>query len=150
MYVPNSGDGLKRLDYRVNDWDKSFQTYLKDLAKKKDLILTGDLNVAHREIDVYNPKGFIKCAGFTIQERESFSKFLVDGFTDTFRHFFPDLVKYSFFSLLGGKKAILENRGWRLDYFVVNTSSLDRVIESDILTEYEGSDHRPIKLLYKS
>ena len=106
------------------------------------------MNVAHREIDLYNPKGFIRHAGFTIEERESFSKFLVEGFVDTFRYFHPDLVKYSFFSALGGQKALTENRGWRLDYFVVNEKAMDKVEESDILVEYTGSDHRPVKLIY--
>jgi exodeoxyribonuclease III len=148
VYVPNAGEGLKRLDYRVNNWDKCFQNFLKNLAAKKDLILTGDLNVAHREIDVYNPKGFIKNAGFTIQERESFSKFLVEGFVDTFRALYPEEQKYSYFSSLGGIKALKENRGWRLDYFVVNDSAMQNVQESDIFVEYAGSDHRPIKLVY--
>ena len=148
VYVPNAGDGLKRLDYRVNSWDKAFQKFLLELSKKKNLILTGDLNVAHREIDIYNPKGLSKCAGFTIEERESFSKFLVEGFVDTFRALYPETVKYSFFSNLGGERVLKENRGWRLDYFVVNDSAMFNVVDSDILVDYLGSDHRPVKLVY--
>lgn len=148
VYVPNSGEGLKRLNYRINDWDKCFQNFLKDLASKKNIILTGDLNVAHKEIDVYKPKAFIRHAGFTIEERESFSKFLVEGFVDTFRALHPKDQKFSYFSSLGGQKALKENRGWRLDYFVVNDSAMWNVEESDILVEYAGSDHRPIKLIY--
>lgn len=148
VYVPNSGEGLKRLSYRLNDWDKCFQKFLLDLSSKKNLILTGDLNVAHKEIDLYNPKAFIRHAGFTIEERESFSKFLVEGFVDTFRALHPDEQKFSYFSNLGGLKALKENRGWRLDYFVVNDSAMWNVEESDILVEYGGSDHRPIKLVY--
>jgi exodeoxyribonuclease-3 len=148
VYVPNSGDGLKRLNYRIEKWDVTFQKYLINLTKEKNIILTGDLNVAHKEIDIHDPKGNIKSAGFTIQERESFSKFLVEGYIDTFRVLYPDKVKYSFFSNLGGERVIKENRGWRLDYFVVNDKAFLNVIESDILVDYLGSDHRPVKLVY--
>lgn len=148
VYVPNAGDRLKRLDYRVDKWDVTFQNYLINLTKEKNIILTGDLNVAHKEIDIHDPKGNIKCAGFTIQERESFSKFLVEGYIDTFRALNPDKVKYSFFSNLGGERVIKENKGWRLDYFVVNDKAFPNVIESDILVDYLGSDHRPVKLVY--
>jgi len=150
VYVPNAGDGLKRLNYRINTWDKTFQNYLMTLSKEKNIILTGDLNVAHREIDIHNPKGLSKCAGFTIEERESFSKFLVEGYVDTFRALYPDTVKYSFFSNLGGERVIKENRGWRLDYFVVNDKAMFNVIDSDILVDYLGSDHRPVKLVYNN
>ncbi len=148
VYVPNSGDGLKRLDYRVKNWDKCFQKFLKDLSTKKSLILTGDLNVAHKEIDIYNPKAFLRHAGFTIEERESFGKFLDEGYIDTFRHLQPKEQKYSYYSARGGIKSIKENKGWRLDYFVVDKDSNSRVEESDILSQYEGSDHRPVKLVY--
>lgn len=148
VYVPNAGEGLKRLNYRINEWDKSFQAFLKNLASQKHLILTGDLNVAHREIDIYNPKAFARHPGFTIEERESFSKFLVSGFVDTFRALHPNEIKFSFFSRLGGQKSIDLNRGWRLDYFVVNDSAMFHVEESDVLTQYLGSDHRPVQLVF--
>lgn len=148
VYVPNAGEGVKRLNYRVNEFDKSFHNFLKNLAKKKNLILCGDMNVAHNEIDVYAPKRMEGGACFTKEERESFGSLLDAGFVDTFRHFNPDKVKYSFFTFRGGQKALDENNGWRLDYFIVNEESIWKVQETDILTEYKGSDHRPIKLVY--
>ena len=125
-----------------------FQDYLVELTKKKDVILTGDLNVAHKEIDIFNPKANLKTPGFTIEERDSFGKFLGKGFVDTFRNLWPDEVKYSFFSAKSQAKK--ENRGWRLDYFVVNEAAMDRVLESDILNEYDGSDHDPIWMKWRN
>lgn len=150
VYVPNSGEALKRLDYRINKWDLAFYEYLENLSKIKDIIVAGDLNVAHQEIDLCNPKSNLKSPGFTLEERNSFSKFLKKGFIDTFRHLHKLQIKYSFFSnRFNGNRNYLNNKGWRLDYFLVNKDSINRVFESDILKEYQGSDHVPIKLEYK-
>jgi exodeoxyribonuclease III len=148
VYVPNSGDGLKRLDYRIHTWDKIFQKYLLNLTKEKNIILAGDLNVAHKDIDIYDPKRHRYHAGFTIQERQSFSKFLLEGYVDTFRYLYPNTIKYSFFSFLGGSNYLNENKGWRLDYFIVNNGAINNVYDSDILVDYLGSDHKPVKLIY--
>jgi exodeoxyribonuclease III len=147
--VPNAGEGLKRLDYRVKEWDKAFFDYLYKLKEKKNIILCGDLNVAHKEIDIFDPKSKKKSAGFTNEERESFTKLLEHGYVDTFRHFYPDAVKYSYFSLRAGRKNIEENKGWRLDYFVTDKGLVGKIIDSQILNEHEGSDHCPIKLVLK-
>lgn len=112
------------------------------------MILCGDLNVAHKEIDIHKPKGNEKSSGFTIQERESFSKFLDTGYIDTFRHLYPEVVKYSWFTARQ-KTAKSDNKGWRLDYFVINLSAEERLINSDILYDYDGSDHVPITLSWK-
>ncbi len=146
VYVPNAGEGLKRLNYRVNEWDKAFFEYLNKLKQKKDIIICGDLNVAHQEIDIFDPKSKKKSAGFTIEERESFSKFLEFGYVDTFRTLNPDVVKYSYFSTRAGRKSFEDNKGWRLDYFITNSNFMNNIVDSDILIEYEGSDHRPIRL----
>ena len=106
------------------------------------------MNVAHNEIDLCNPKANIKSAGFTLEERKSFSEFLKKGFIDTFRYLHKTEIKYSFFSNRFGNKNYLNNKGWRLDYFLVNENSIERVKESNILKEYIGSDHVPIKLVY--
>lgn len=122
VYVPNAGvDGLKRLNYRVGEWDVDFQKYLKDLEvnSKKPVILTGDLNVAHNDIDIFGPKGKERRAGFTIEERTSFGNFLdKQGFVDTFRHLYPKMAKYSYWNLRSGARD--KDQGWRLDYFVVS------------------------------
>lgn len=149
VYVPNAGEGLKRIDYRVKEWDIAFQEFLNGLKKNKDVILTGDLNVAHKDIDIYEVKGHLKSAGFTLQERESFGKFLEAGYTDTFRHLYPETVKFSYFSARGGGKNLLANKGWRLDYYVINNEALGRLVDSEILNEYDGSDHTPIKLTWR-
>ncbi|KAH9614311.1 hypothetical protein KSS87_008812 [Heliosperma pusillum] len=132
VYVPNSGDGLRRLE----------------LEKSKPVILTGDLNCAHQEIDIYNPAGNKRSAGFTIEERESFeNNFLTKGFVDTFRKQHPDVVGYTYWGYRhGGRKT---NRGWRLDYFLVSESLADRVHDSYILPDVLGSDHCPIGLVLK-
>ena len=149
VYVPNAGENLKRLDYRVNQWDVEFQSYLNKLREKKNVILCGDLNVAHKEIDIYSVKGHEKTAGFTKEERESFGKFLALGYIDTFRYLYPDEVKFSYFSARRvSNKA--DNKGWRLDYFVINQESKENLVDSTILNEYSGSDHTPIKLVYKA
>jgi exodeoxyribonuclease III len=150
VYVPNAGECLKRLDYRVKEWDKAFFEYLNKLNENKNIIVCGDLNVAHKEIDIFDPKNKKKSAGFTNEERESFTKFLEYGYVDTFRHFYPEIVKYSYFSMRAGRKNIEENKGWRLDYFITNKDHVGRIVDSQILNEYEGSDHCPIKLIVKS
>ncbi|CAO2822276.1 unnamed protein product [Amaranthus hypochondriacus] len=148
VYVPNSGDGLKRLAYRTTEWDPSLSQYMKELEKSKPVILTGDLNCAHQEIDIYNPAGNKRSAGFTIEERESFeTNFLSKGFVDTFRNQHPDVVGYTYWGYRhGGRKT---NRGWRLDYFLVSEQLADQVHDSYILPDVIGSDHCPIGLVLK-
>ncbi|KAG2403360.1 DNA-(apurinic or apyrimidinic site) lyase [Vigna angularis] len=148
-YIPNSGDGLKRLSYRVTQWDPSLSNYLKELEKSKPVILTGDLNCAHEEIDIYNPAGNKRSAGFTDEERKSFAtNFLSRGFVDTFRRQHPGVIGYTYWGYRhGGRK---NNRGWRLDYFLVSESIADKVHDSYILPDVNGSDHCPIGLIVKS
>lgn len=147
-YVPNSGDGLRRLTYRVSEWDPSLSNYLKDLEKFKPVILTGDLNCAHQEIDIFNPAGNRRSAGFTDEERQSFeSNFLSRGFVDTFRRQHPGVVAYTYWGYRhGGRKT---NKGWRLDYFLVSESIVDKVYDSYILPDVTGSDHCPIGLILR-
>ncbi|KAA8518086.1 hypothetical protein F0562_015560 [Nyssa sinensis] len=147
-YVPNSGDGLKRLSYRITQWDLSLSDYMKELEKSKPVILTGDLNCAHEEIDIYNPAGNKRSAGFTDEERQSFeTNFLFRGFVDTFRRQHPGVVGYTYWGYRhGGRKT---NRGWRLDYFLVSESIADRVHDSYILPDVSGSDHCPIGLILR-
>ncbi|XP_014514935.1 DNA-(apurinic or apyrimidinic site) lyase, chloroplastic isoform X2 [Vigna radiata var. radiata] len=147
-YIPNSGDGLKRLSYRVTQWDPSLSNYLKELEKSKPVILTGDLNCAHEEIDIYNPAGNKRSAGFTDEERKSFAtNFLSRGFVDTFRRQHPGVIGYTYWGYRhGGRK---NNRGWRLDYFLVSESIADKVHDSYILPDVNGSDHCPIGLIVK-
>nr|XP_043636335.1 DNA-(apurinic or apyrimidinic site) endonuclease, chloroplastic [Erigeron canadensis] len=147
-YVPNSGDGLKRLSYRITEWDPSLSNYIKELEKSKPVILTGDLNCAYDEIDIYNPAGNKRSAGFTIEERNSFEEnFLKKGFVDTFRKRHPNVVGYTYWGFRhGGRKT---NKGWRLDYFLVSESIADKVHDSYILPDVLGSDHCPIGLVLK-
>ncbi|XP_052172954.1 DNA-(apurinic or apyrimidinic site) endonuclease, chloroplastic isoform X5 [Diospyros lotus] len=147
-YVPNSGDGLKRLSYRVTQWDPSLSDYIKELEKSKPVILTGDLNCAHEEIDIFNPAGNRRSAGFTDEERQSFkSNFLSKGFVDTFREQHPGVVGYTYWGYRhGGRKT---NKGWRLDYFLVSESVADKVHDSYILPDVTGSDHSPVGLILK-
>lgn len=145
VYTPNSQDELKRLDYRM-EWEDDFLAYLKSLEKNKPVIVCGDMNVAHREIDLKNPKTNHKNAGFTDEERNKFTALLEAGFTDTFRYFYPDLESaYSWWSYRF--KAREKNAGWRIDYFVtskaLDNSLKDALIYKDIL----GSDHCPVGLL---
>lgn len=145
VYTPNSQEELKRLSYRM-EWEDDFLAYLKKLEEKKPVIVCGDMNVAHREIDLKNPKTNRKNAGFTDEERNKFSLLLEAGFTDTFRHFYPDLEgAYSWWSYRF--KAREKNAGWRIDYFLtsekLNNSLKDAVIYKDIF----GSDHCPVGLL---
>lgn len=137
---------MKKLDYRTKEWDVDFADYLENLRQKKNVILCGDLNVAHEEIDLFNPKGNKRTAGFTPQEREGFSNLLKKGYVDTFRHLHKDLQLFSFWSAKrNGRES---NKGWRLDYFVVNEEAMANVVDSEILTDVMGSDHCPIKLRY--
>lgn len=146
-YVPNSQDGLKRLDYRMT-WENDFKSYLLELDKKKPVILCGDLNVAHKEIDLKNPKTNRMNAGFTDQEREKFTTLLESGFTDSFRYFFPSLEgAYSWWSYRFQARA--KNAGWRIDYFVVSNRLAERMESATIHTEIFGSDHCPVELILK-
>ncbi|KAH0682356.1 hypothetical protein KY290_020945 [Solanum tuberosum] len=147
-YVPNSGDGLRRLTYRITEWDPSLGSYMKELEKSKPVVLTGDLNCAHEEIDIYNPAGNKRSAGFTEEERQSFeTNFLNKGFVDTFRKQHPGVVGYTYWGYRhGGRKT---NKGWRLDYFLVSECIADKVHDSYILPDVDGSDHSPIGLILK-
>ena len=143
-YTPNSQDGLARLSYRMR-WEEDFLSYLKQLDAKKPLILCGDLNVAHKEIDLKNPKTNRKNAGFTDEEREKMTQLLAAGFTDTFRYFFPDLENiYSWWSYRF--KAREKNAGWRIDYFITSARLNERLSDAKIHTEIFGSDHCPVEL----
>ncbi len=145
VYVPNSGDGLKRLEYR-SEWDKDFANYLEDLKKKKPVIVTGDFNVAHRPIDLARPKeNYNKIAGYTQAEIDGMDRFINNGFIDSFRHFYPDKVQYSFWSARFGLRA--KNIGWRIDYFLVDQRLKNEIKDAFILTEEMGSDHCPIGLI---
>lgn len=149
VYTPNSGEGLKRLDYRVNTWDIEFFKYVNRLKKRKNIIIAGDINCAHLDIDVYDPIGKQKQAGFTVEERNNLQKLLNSGFIDTYRHFYPDRKQYTFWA--ARNFARWTNSGWRIDSFLVNNNKdfINRIIDSQILDEYEGSDHCPIKLILK-
>ena len=144
VYTPNAQDGLRRLDYRL-EWDAAFRAYLAHLeeTRKKPVIFCGDLNVAHQEIDIARPKENRKSAGFSDQERASFSQLLESGFVDTFRHFHPDQAEaYSWWSFRA--RARERNVGWRLDYFGVSRPFMGRVTSACILPEITGSDHCPV------
>ncbi|XP_059308977.1 DNA-(apurinic or apyrimidinic site) endonuclease, chloroplastic isoform X1 [Lycium ferocissimum] len=147
-YVPNSGDGLRRLTYRITEWDPSLGNHMKELEKLKPVVLTGDLNCAHEEIDIYNPAGNKRSAGFTEEERESFeTNFLNKGFVDTFRKQHPGVVGYTYWGYRHGARKT--NKGWRLDYFLVSECIADNVHDSYILPDVDGSDHSPIGLVLK-
>lgn len=146
-YTPNSQDGLKRLDYRMT-WEDDFLAYMKQLDAKKPVILCGDLNVAHKEIDLKNPKTNRMNAGFTDQEREKMTTVLSSGFTDTFRYFYPDLEgAYSWWSYRF--QARQKNAGWRIDYFIVSDRLMDRIESASIHNEVFGSDHCPVEIILK-
>lgn len=144
VYVPNSQKELARLDYRRR-WNQDFENYIVSLDEKKPVIFTGDLNVAHKEIDIKNTKSNERNAGFTIEEREDFSRLLSRGFIDSFRFLHPDEVKYSWWSYMF--KAREKNIGWRIDYFIVSEKLKDRIAGADILTDVMGSDHCPVELI---
>ncbi|OQR83822.1 exodeoxyribonuclease [Achlya hypogyna] len=144
-YVPNAGQKLDRLDYRTKQWDVALFAKLKELEKSKPVVWCGDLNVAHEEIDIHDPKGNRnKSAGFTDAERNSFGSLLTDGFVDTFRHKYPEAQTYSYFSYRFGARG--KNKGWRLDYFVASASLMPHVEDSVIRSAITGSDHLPIAL----
>ena len=144
VYVPNSQDGLKRLDYRMR-WEDDFRNYLVNLNKKKPVIVCGDLNVAHKEIDLKNPKTNRKNAGFTDEEREKMTTLLDAGFTDSWRHFNPDVEGvYSWWSYRFQARA--KNAGWRIDYFLVSNDARDKMVDAKIHTHIMGSDHCPVEL----
>ena len=143
VYVPNSQDGLRRLDYRMQ-WEDSFRQYVCALDAKKPVIICGDLNVAHEEIDLKNPKTNRKNAGFTDEEREKFTTLLAAGFKDTFRTLHPDDPTYSWWSYRF--QARQKNAGWRIDYFVVSERLMSQVESASIHTGVMGSDHCPVEL----
>ena len=145
VYVPNSQDELRRLDYRLT-WENDFRNYLVELDKIKPVILCGDLNVAHQEIDLKNPKTNRRNAGFTDEERNAFSNLLEAGFVDSYRHFYPDLGdQYSWWSYRFNARA--NNAGWRIDYFVVSEKLIDKVKDSLIYQDIYGSDHCPVGII---
>ena len=142
-YVPNAQDGLKRIEYRI-EFEDAMRSYLSELDKRKPVIYTGDLNVAHEEIDLKNPKSNIGNAGFSYEERGKFTELLAAGFTDTYRYLHPDSVKYSWWSYRF--KARENNAGWRIDYFVTSDSLRDKLVSAEIHNEIFGSDHCPVSL----
>lgn len=144
VYTPNAKEQLARLDYRM-DWEEVFKAYLKKLEEDKPVIVCGDLNVAHKEIDLKNPKTNRKNAGFSDEERGKFTELLEAGFVDTFRHFYPDLEGiYSWWSYRFSARA--KNAGWRIDYFLVSKALEDKLVDAKIHTEVLGSDHCPVEL----
>ena len=143
VYTPNSGQDLKRLNHRVNEWDNHFWKYMNKLQKKKNIIITGDLNVARYEIDIHSPKTNLKSAGFTIEERDSFNKYLKKlNLIDTFREINNDKIKYSYWSYMRNSRA--KNNGWRIDYFLISIGLKNNLVTSDIFDNILGSDHAPI------
>lgn len=147
VYTPNSGRGLVRLAYRTEEWDVDFRKYIKNIEKKKPVVICGDLNVAHKEIDLANPESNRKNAGFTDEERATFSQFLESGFVDTFREFRQEGGHYTWWSNFG--KARERNVGWRIDYFCVSEMLRPRLHDAGILPQVMGSDHCPVTLEMK-
>lgn len=143
VYTPNSQDELRRLDYRMQ-WERDFQDYLLKLNARKPVVVCGDMNVAHEEIDLKNPKTNRRNAGFTDEEREAMTRLLDSGFVDTFRRLHPDEVTYSWWSYRF--RAREKNTGWRIDYFLVSESLAPRVAEAKIHTQIMGSDHCPVEV----
>ena len=146
VYTPNSQDGLRRLDYRMK-WEDDFQAYLHKLDEKKPVIVCGDMNVAHQEIDLKNPKTNRKNAGFTDEEREKMTQLLSNGFIDTFRTLYPEQVTYSWWSYRF--RAREKNTGWRIDYFLISERLKDRLVDAKIHTDMMGSDHCPVEIVLK-
>lgn len=144
VYTPNSRSELVRLDYRL-DWDKAFADYVSGLDAEKPVVICGDMNVAHKEIDLKNPKSNRRNPGFTDEERDSFTRLLERGFTDTFRHLHPDAVDaYSWWSYRANSRA--KNVGWRIDYFLVSNRLVPMLKSAEILSEITGSDHCPVSV----
>ncbi|WP_330112200.1 exodeoxyribonuclease III (plasmid) [Cetobacterium somerae] len=147
VYTPNSQTELARLEYRMT-WEDDFRNYLLNLDSKKPVILCGDLNVAHTEIDLKNPKSNKTNAGFTVEERNKFSELLENGFVDSFRYLHPDAIeKYSWWSYRFSARK--NNAGWRIDYFVVSNKIKDKIVEANIHNDILGSDHCPVELIIK-
>jgi len=144
-YTPNSQDGLKRLDYRMQ-WEDDFRAYLKKLDEVKPVLLCGDLNVAHCEIDLKNPKTNRMSPGFTDQERGKMTQLLEAGFVDSFRYLHPEEIKYSWWSYR--MKARERNAGWRIDYFIVSERAKEKILSAEIYNEIFGSDHCPVSIEY--
>ncbi len=145
-YIPNAGRGLPRLDYKLK-FNEIFLKYCEGLRKQKNLVICGDLNVAHKEIDIANPKHNEKTAGFTVEERNSFTKFLAAGYIDTFREFVTDGGHYTWWSQRSDAKD--RNIGWRLDYFVINAEFRPALLKSEILQDIDIADHCPVRLTLK-
>lgn len=143
VYTPNAKNDLSRLEYRMK-WEDDFKSYLKMLELTKPVVVCGDLNVAHNEIDIKNAKSNRDSAGFTDEERDKFSKLLEAGFIDTFRYLYPEKIKYSWWSYMGHARE--NNTGWRIDYFVVSNNFIDKVNDSIIHDHILGSDHCPIEI----
>lgn len=143
VYTPNSKRELERLEYRVV-WETEFRNYLQELRRKKPIVLCGDLNVAHKELDVKNDKANVGCAGFTHEERREFENLLDLKYIDTYRHFYPDKEKFSWWSYFG--KAREKNVGWRIDYFIVSDELKENLKDAYIFDEILGSDHCPVGL----
>lgn len=145
VYTPNSGQALARLKYRVDEWDNEFRKFLHKLQAKKPIIVCGDLNVANEDIDIHDPKGNKRTAGFTDEERDSFKKTLETlNLVDTYRYKHPNKIEYSYWSYRMNSR--VKNKGWRIDYFLVSHSLIKRVKKSKILTDIYGSDHAPVKM----
>ena len=146
VYTPNSQDELRRLEYRMK-WEEDFQSYLHKLDETKPVIVCGDMNVAHQEIDLKNPKTNHRNAGFTDEEREKMTQLLGNGFIDTFRTLYPEQVTYSWWSYRF--RAREKNTGWRIDYFLISERLKDRLEDAKIHTEIMGSDHCPVEIILK-
>jgi exodeoxyribonuclease III len=148
VYTPNSGQALQRLKYRTETWDPIFSKYIQSLNKKnKNLIVCGDLNVAHHEIDIHSPKTNLKSAGYTIEERNSFDRILKETkLIDSYRYLHPEKVEYSYWTYM--RRARENNKGWRIDYFLVSKSLIDSIKKSKILTNIYGSDHAPVLIKF--
>lgn len=146
VYTPNSQRELTRLSYRMQ-WEDAFRDYLTGLDAQKPVIVCGDMNVAHQEIDLKNPKSNLRNAGFTAEEREKMTRLLGCGFTDSFRWLYPDTVTYSWWSYMFHARE--KNAGWRIDYFLVSDTLRNRIQDSRILTEVMGSDHCPVELVLR-
>ncbi len=153
VYTPNSKSELERLEYRYSEWDKAFLLHMKQLEKKKPVVVCGDLNVAHEEIDLKNPSSNKTTktrpgnAGFTDKERERFGDFLNAGFIDSFRYLHPDDIKYSWFSYRAMARE--RNTGWRIDYFLISNSLKESILKAEVFSKITGSDHSPVMLKIK-
>lgn len=144
VYTPNSGSELKRLAYRQS-WDKEFLVYLQNLEKRKPVVVCGDLNVAHKDIDLARPKpNYNKSAGYMQEEIDGLDNYVNAGFIDSFRHLHPDTIKYSWWSYRAGARA--KNVGWRIDYFLTSKTIESKIVSADILNDVMGSDHCPVQL----